>query len=97
MPITQSEKWSSDPIGPRYKRTDYAGFMSVRRGLSPAQQDRVRSVLRRRLARHHGDNLSSLARELGIAQSSLWEVVHGGNSPSRGTVEALAKNYRITR
>lgn len=65
--------------------------MVSRRGLAPPQIERVVRLLRRRMEEVHDGNLSRLAKELGIAQSSLWEIVHRGHPPSRATVESLAR------
>lgn len=77
-------------ISTAYIRPAYASGVR-KRGLSDAQADRVLTALRRRLAGEHANNQVALARELGIAQPSLWQLLNERTSPSLATAEALAR------
>lgn len=62
-----------------------------KRDLSDEQAARVLGFLDRRLRSVHGGVQSKLARELGMAQPSLWQLLNGETRPSLATADAIAK------
>ncbi len=62
-----------------------------KRGLSEAQIERVVHALKRRRDRVHAGNVLALAKELGISQPALWQILNRKTKPSYGTAEGLAK------
>jgi len=66
-----------------------------RRDMPDAFAARVVAGLRRRLEREHGGNARALARELGMSQPPLWQLLNEKTRPSFATAEALARVERL--
>lgn len=59
--------------------------------LTLAESERVRSLLRRRLAALHDGNVTALARELGLSQPQLSRTMNQAHGVSLATARALAR------
>lgn len=59
--------------------------------LSEAESDRVRVFLRKRLAKEHGGNVASLAREMGVTQPRLSRTLNERHGVSLDTAKAVAE------
>lgn len=59
--------------------------------LTKAQAQRVLAVLERLRDERFGGSVTALARELGISQPSLTNIMSGRNLPSRTTAEKVAE------
>jgi transcriptional regulator with XRE-family HTH domain len=59
--------------------------------LTAAESERVRFLLRRRLATHHDNNVTALARELGLSQPQLSRTLNQAHGVSLSTARALAR------